>query len=131
MKASTTVPEMGTPEFREFVQTPEWMEMRHEAALEDNKLWEIDPRLVIRSKRFENDAVRSPYFMPRQLGATALCDPRLFSRDFRERLPIDEPLRMDYEESIHGKTEAELRAEDIEGLGQLHRAALLTTSIDR
>lgn len=118
-------PQIGTPEFRSFAQTPEWMEMRHEQALQDDELWKIDPRLVIREKYFENnDEPRSPYFAPRRLGATALCDPQVWSRDFRDNLPIDDPMRMDYEEEIYGKSEAELMAEDVESLGIVHEASI-------
>jgi hypothetical protein len=121
-------PPMGTPEFRLFTQTPEWMELRHEQALRDNELWGIDPRLVIRAKYFENnDEPRSPHFATRRLGATATYDPMLFSRDFRESLPVDDPMRMDYEEEIYGKTEAELAAEDLAKITSLHRATLLLT----
>ena len=34
--SSPDVPPMGTPEFRDFVKTPEWMELRHEQALADD-----------------------------------------------------------------------------------------------
>jgi len=121
-------PPMGTPEFRLFTQTKEWMELRHEQALQDNELWEIDPRLAIRAKYFENsDEPRSPYFATRRLGATAFCDPMLFCRDWRERLPVDDSHRMNYDEEIYGKTEAELAAEDLEKISALHRATLLLT----
>lgn len=116
------VPPMGTPEFRAFVQTPEWREMRHEQALLDDEAWKETRR------RQQADALVD-MMMPTIVidSGYGRTDPKLWSRDWREGFAIDHPLRMDYEESIYGKTEAELMAEDMSRLGALHEATLQLT----
>lgn len=131
MEARGAVPEIGTPEFREFVQTPEWMELRHDQALEDDLEWEKEQQYRIPELADGTPVIDGVPCM--QLGASAHCDSRLWSSDRRERLPIDHPYRMDYEEEVYGKPPQgiEVTAEDIDRMEKLHKVALLTTVIVR
>lgn len=113
-------PEMGTPEWRAYVQTPEWMAKLHGKAIKDDQVWE----------RKQERRSRPLDAMVRELGATGVCSSNVLGRrDFRERFAVDHPDRMDYEESIHGKNEATLMAEDVIKLDELHQDALRVTTI--
>ncbi len=114
LDAHPQVPPVGTLAFRAFIETEEWKGICHEQALADDK--ERDKVL-----QYEEFLRQTPVLM---LGASVYLDPKIWSRDWREKLPIDDPMRMDYEESIYGKTEAELAAEDLEGLRILHEASI-------
>ena len=117
------VPEIGSPEFREFTRSPRWMELVREQASKDGREREEGRAQQLQQRTLEAE---TPVLL---LGATGICSPKVWSRDFRERLPIDDPDRMDYEESIYGKSEAELMAEDVERLGKLHEVALKATIV--
>jgi hypothetical protein len=124
MEASVQIPPIGTPEFRAFVQTQEWRDFQYDEALA------ADPAETERAQA--EIAARQPLDSPTiQIGLTGLCSPKVWSRDFRERFPVDHPYRLDYEETIHGLSERDLRARDLVSLGVLHRVALQCTVVDR
>lgn len=113
------IPAMGTPEFREFVTTPAWVELRHDLALAEDRA-----RTVTAKNEAATELIHATFptiILGGRYGAT---DPGIWSADWRQRLAPDHPARMDYEESIHGKSPAGLQEERLRSMASLHEAAL-------
>jgi hypothetical protein len=111
---------MGTPEFREFTTTSEWMEYRHGLAVEEDIAWQERKRIEATAQKLRDTFVTA-IIGP---GPATATDPMIWCRDWRQRYAPDHPLRMDYEESIHGKSPEEIENEDLIGLEHLHEASL-------